>query len=495
MDLTCKAKKSYSTLLIFLIFCIGLSGFAQNTKNIITIEASVFDKDTQEPLPFTNVIIENTSIGTVSNEEGVFELSFNQKYANGVVIFSFVGYKNASIPIKEFDDPKKIVYLESISTSLDEILVTVKNKYKELVVDAIAQSTTNYASIPVYLQTYYRELTKIDNHYTKFTDAACSIKYGAYDNSFDFRQSKVNYMQFKRLEYEIKKVPFPEPRDLLADEKDYVKIRALRKSDNLQDYKILEEAKALEAIDSTNLKWVENNEIGGGPLRLTGADKIKRQTDFFDPKLVDKYMFKNAGKSTYNNRVVYIISFAPKDASDRQAKYKGTLTIDEKSKAVISYRYQLTNQAKKRSNQKFAAQLKTPESVEKETKLAYITRTTTLLDYEVIISYFEFKGKWYLKRIRVKNDYRNAGDLFDDFSCTTESELVVNSLDFNEPEDLENTDRFYSIFSNSLFNQKISYNPDFWKNYSDLVATGVVGEALQDLESKSTLEEQFKNKK
>ena len=38
------------------------------------------------------------------------------------------------------------------------------------------------------------------------------------------------------------------------------------------------------------------------------------------------------------------------------------------------------------------------------------------------------------------------------------------------------------------------YNPDFWKNYSDLVATGVVGKALKDLESKSSLEEQFRSK-
>lgn len=494
MNLTFETKKSNWLLSVFLVLSIGFACIGQNQKQIITVEASVFDEETEEPLPFTNVIIEGTSIGTITNEEGAFELSFNQKHAGSNIVFSFVGYKNTSLPIKEFDDPKKIVHLKSISTSLDEILVTVKNKYKELVREAIVQSTSNYSQKPVYLEAYYRELTKIDNSYTKLTDAACSLKYSAYDNSFDFGQSKASYMQFKRLEYEIKKVPFPEPRDLLADEKDYAKVIALRKSDNLQDYKILEKSKELKAIDSTNLKWVENNEVGGGPLRLTGADKIKRQADFFNPTLIDKYLFKNAGKSIYNDRAVYVISFAPKDATNVQAKYKGTLTVDEMSKAIISYRYELTNQAKKKLNQKFAAQLKTPESVEKKTKLAYITRTTSLMDYEVVVSYFEFKGKWYLKRINVKNQYQNTGDLFDDFVCTTESELVVNAIDFTENKNLSKIDQFYSIFSNALFNQNIPYNPDFWKNYSDLVATGVVGKALKDLESTSSLEEQFRSK-
>ncbi len=495
MNLALKTKKLNTILAALLLFVLWQPHYSQNSKKILTIEARVHDKETDEPLPFTNVIIEGTSIGTITNEEGVFELSFNQKYAKAKIVFSFVGYKNTSLPIQEFKDPKKIVYLQSISTPLEEILVTVKNKYKEFVDDAILQSTTNYSQEPIYLETYYRELTKIDNNYTKFTDAACSIAYSPYNNSYDFMKSKASYMQFKRLEYEIKKVPFPEPIELIADENDYVKIIALRKSDNLQDYKILEQSSKLKAIDTTNLKWVENNEIGGGPLRLTGADKIKRQADFFDPKLNSKYQFTYSGKSIYNNRPVYIISFAPKDAKDPQTKYKGNLTIDEKSKAVISYRYELTSTARKSTNQKFAAQLKTPESVEKKTKLSYITRTTTLIDHEVIVSYFEYKGKWYLKRIKAINKYKNTGDLIDDFLCTTESELIVNSIDFIENKNINKNEKFDSTFSNPLFSQNISYNPEFWKNYSTLVATGILGKALEDLESKSTLEEQFSNKK
>ncbi len=489
--------KNFKPLLVFIYIitsCLSVYSQKQTEKKIITIEAVVHDKDTKEPLPFTNVLIEGTSIGTITNEEGAFELNVSQKYSDKNVIFSFVGYKNTTVALQKFKKAGKVVYLATASTSLEEIVVKAKNKYKEFIDDAIVMSTSNYAQIPIYLETYYRELTKIDNNYTKFADAACSIRYSAYNNGYDFQQSKASYMQFKRLEYEIKKVPFPEPLDLMADTKDQVKIVALRKSDNLQDYKIMEQSKDLKAIDSTDLKWVENNEIGGGPLRLTGADKIKRKTDFFDPKLNNRYLYTYYGRSTYNNRPVYIISFAPKDSTDSKARYRGKITLDEKSKAIISYQYRPTLLAKRKLNQKFGTQLKTPESVEKETKLSFITRTTSLLDYNVTVSYFEFSGKWYLKRIKIYNTYLNSGDLFDDFKCNTESELIVNTIHTNEDESITNTNLFSSTFSNAMFNYQLDYNLDFWKTYSTLVATGVIGKALNDLEAESSLEEQFRSK-
>ncbi len=453
--------------------------------------AKVLDKKTEEPLPFTNVIVRGTSIGTITNEEGFFELTISAKYKKSNLIFSFVGYKNASIPIKLFSSNDKYVYLETESNSLEEVVLIAKNKYKEFIDQAIRVTSQNYAQAPTLLETYYRELTKIDHKYTKFADAAINIYYSAYNGMFDLQTSRVGYFRFSRLENEIKKVPFPEPADLIADAQDQAKIISLRKSDNLQKYKILEQSKELSAIDTTNLKWLENNEIGGGPLRLTGADKFKRQEDFFDPKTNSQYLFKLYGRSSYNDKPVYIISFAPKDPTNAKAKYKGEITMDENSKAIIAYQYSLTKLAQKQSSQKFGAQLKTPKSVEEESKLAFISRTTSLEDYKVYVTYSYYNGKWYLKRIKTTNKYLNTGDLFEDYTATTESELIVNNTQTDNIQPFPVNETFDSIFSNALFNLKLPYNQTFWESYSTLVATGVVGEALEDLESTSTLEKQF----
>ncbi len=460
----------------------------------LTIEATVLDKDTKDPLPFTNVIVENTSIGTITNEDGMFELTISKKYESSSVIFSFVGYENTSITVKKITGANKKVYLQTASTSLDEIIVTAKNKYKELIDQAIALIPKNYAQNPVKLETYYRELTKTDTNYTKFSDAASTIYYTGYDPDFDHQISNTDYIQFNRLEKNINQVPFPEPEEFIADTRDQAKIVALRKSNNLKDYKILEQSKKLIAIDTSNLKWLENNDIGGGPLRLTGADKIKRLEDFLDPKINNNYLFTLYGKSSYDDRPIYIISFKPKDSTSLKAKYLGEITIDEENKAIIGYQYRLTKKAKKRLNRRFAAQLKTPKSIEKKTKKAFITRVTSLKDYKVYVSFSKYQDKWYLKRIKAINEYTNSGDLFEDYKVITESELVVNSVKTDSIHRLSPDEIYKANFSNFLFNYHMPYDIDFWKKYSTLLPIGVVGKALEDLETKGSLESQFLGK-
>ncbi|WP_299314444.1 carboxypeptidase-like regulatory domain-containing protein [uncultured Aquimarina sp.] len=486
--------QSFLFYLLFLGFG-NIQSYAQkNKQGTYTIEATIFDKDTKDPLPFTNVLIKGTSIGTITNEEGKFELTLSKKYESSVVIVSFVGYKNNSISVKKLKDSSKKIFLKSVSTSLDEIVVTTKNKYKELIDQAISLIPENYAQQPVKLETYYRELTKIDDSYTKFSDAASTIYYTPYDANFDYLLSNTNYIQFNRLEQNINKVPFPEPKEFVADTRDQTRIIALRKSNNLQDFKIMEQSKKLKSIDTSNLKWLENNEIGGGPLRLTGADKVKRQEDFLDPKINSKYLFTLYGRSVYDNKPVYIISFKPKDSNNVAIRYTGEITIEEDSKAIIAYKYRLTKKAKKKLNQRFATQLKTPKIIEEKFKKIFLTRITSLKDYIVQVNFSNYKGKWYLKRIKSINHYNNTGDLFDAYNVTTESELIINTVNTKNTSPFSNEKVFKNNFSNALFNYPLPYEVEFWKNYSTLVATGIIGKALKDLEAKGSLESQFKSK-
>ena len=78
---------------------------------------------------------------------------------------------------------------------------------------------------------------------------------------------------------------------------------------------------------------------------------------------------------------------------------------------------------------------------------------------------------------------------------TTESELIVNTVKTNKPARIPTHEAYDSTFSNSLFNFNLNYNSKFWENYSALVPTGLVGKALEDLESKTSLEKQFQEKK
>src|SRR4051794_38338462 len=75
-------------ILTFSYFMLALTGFSQNA----TITGRVIDSKTQEPLPFANVFINNTTVGTATDDKGYFVL---KKVPPGQVevVFSFVGYQ------------------------------------------------------------------------------------------------------------------------------------------------------------------------------------------------------------------------------------------------------------------------------------------------------------------------------------------------------------------------------------------------------------------
>ncbi len=64
-----------------------------------TISGKVIDAKTLEPLPFANVFINNTTIGTTSEMNGEFSLRNVRQPASYEVIFSFVGYESFKMKV------------------------------------------------------------------------------------------------------------------------------------------------------------------------------------------------------------------------------------------------------------------------------------------------------------------------------------------------------------------------------------------------------------
>lgn len=60
---------------IFITFALATIAVLQVMAQSGTIEGRVYDKDTNEPLPFTNIIINGTNIGSTSDLEGNFKFT------------------------------------------------------------------------------------------------------------------------------------------------------------------------------------------------------------------------------------------------------------------------------------------------------------------------------------------------------------------------------------------------------------------------------------
>ena len=109
-----------------------------NTRNYIVVNDSVRKNHVlvgrvmdmnKEPLPGVTVRLENTSMGTATNFEGVF--SFRLPVEKGKLILSFVGFKTKGVEFKLPSDTLKIVLEEEVE-NVEEVVVTgYFNKAKE----------------------------------------------------------------------------------------------------------------------------------------------------------------------------------------------------------------------------------------------------------------------------------------------------------------------------------------------------------------------------
>lgn len=117
------------TKLLILLF--GMAFFVQAQKG--TISGKVLDKDmNNEPLPFADVTIKGTKVGTTSNEKGEYTLSVNA--GKVTVIYSFLGYKSEEVVI-EVKEGKNTVHNQAIGSDSmvlkDVEIVTVRRKNTE----------------------------------------------------------------------------------------------------------------------------------------------------------------------------------------------------------------------------------------------------------------------------------------------------------------------------------------------------------------------------
>jgi hypothetical protein len=126
-------KKINICLLVFLITINVLDA------QTFIVEASVLDKETNEGLPFANIMVLGYPIGTTSNENGVFKLVLDDSLYNGFLIISYIGYESCKISIKECE--KSIISLIPQTYALDEVTVKPTNKkHKEITLNKFQEN-------------------------------------------------------------------------------------------------------------------------------------------------------------------------------------------------------------------------------------------------------------------------------------------------------------------------------------------------------------------
>lgn len=93
-----------------------------------TLVGQVVDASTQDPLPFVNIGLVDKNIGTVTDEEGYFQLEVDPlKYGKANLRFSMIGYESKTFLLEEYLQNELIVVpLAEEATALEEVVITTK---------------------------------------------------------------------------------------------------------------------------------------------------------------------------------------------------------------------------------------------------------------------------------------------------------------------------------------------------------------------------------
>lgn len=104
-------------LLLSIFLSLGNFSLAQITK----VRGSVFDSETNEPVPFANITFKNSSIGTITNMDGEYFLETRENYDS--IVVSFVGYKPQAKRLNKYSYQELNFILEPNVYALEEIVV------------------------------------------------------------------------------------------------------------------------------------------------------------------------------------------------------------------------------------------------------------------------------------------------------------------------------------------------------------------------------------
>jgi len=254
----------------------------------LSFGGEIRDFETGKPLPFAAISLQNSAVGTVSNEDGIFSLKFTSHNLNDSVLISYLGYKTLIIPLKNF--PKYQVFqLQPTSISLKE--VTVRSLYPEgLLRLAIANKKKNYPNHSFVQRAFYREAVRRDKKYMLYSEGILEVLKRPYRPSLFNEQVKL------------------------------VKQRTF---------------KSVAREDTVQFK------LHGGIQTSLDLDVVKHGFSFINRESMDEYVYTMSDMVLNDGRPTYMIAFQPKNTKQAFA-FEGFIYLDVESLAFVKFEFKYT---------------------------------------------------------------------------------------------------------------------------------------------------------
>jgi len=259
-----------------------------SSSQIISFGGEIRDAKTGDALPFAAISVQNSILGTISNEDGLFYIQIRNSHTNDSILISYLGYRTLRIPL-HFIPKYKIYSLESTSIPLQEVIIRGLHP-ENLIRMAIDYKKRNYPNHSFVQRAFYREAIKRDKKYMLYSEGILDVLKRPYRPSLFKEQVKL------------------------------VKQRSF---------------KAIERKDSIKIK------LYGGIQTSLDLDVVKNSFSFIDLELMNDYVYSMRDMVINDDKLAYKIEFKPKN-SKQAFVYEGYIYLDVKSLAFVELEFQYT---------------------------------------------------------------------------------------------------------------------------------------------------------
>ncbi|MGZ2371064.1 carboxypeptidase-like regulatory domain-containing protein [Ancylomarina sp. YFZ004] len=169
--------KKYSLQLLICLLLIPFSGYSQGK-----LKARISSSN-NEAVPYASVVVKGTSLGTISNANGDFELALPDDKAKQQIAISCIGYKTQEFSIDSLRKVQKVgkvlrLLLPKQAYQLQEILVgkqEILKDAKQIFVNAIHELPNLLDDQPHIGKYYFRQTHRDDSIMNRLIEAAVSI--------------------------------------------------------------------------------------------------------------------------------------------------------------------------------------------------------------------------------------------------------------------------------------------------------------------------------
>ncbi len=266
----------------------------------IVLSGKILDRISNDAIAYASIGVLNSSIGTISNQDGEFRLILPDTLQNAQITFNHLGYRTQTLTVSLLSGQSATFMLDPEVVPLQEIVVRLVNPI-QTIETMLAQRKQNYSSLPAYITAFYREGVEYKKKNINLTEAVLKLYKSGYQN---------------------------------GTYSDQVKLLKMRKVTN--------------KIEADTLI----TKMKSGLNSVLMLDIVKNLPDFLELNTNLYYEYAHTDITVIDDRKVNVISFEQKDIII-EPLYKGELYIDAENNALLQAKFEINPKYVKNASEMF----------------------------------------------------------------------------------------------------------------------------------------------